>query len=114
MPSNIIYYTPSSGNGNPYSNDPGPFHDSDQITREFNGSVELIFGNLQDDELGYQVDSPSSRLQSLSAILSNGDPLTHSESAYSLAFDGNYREAGQRYKLASLMCAERYGSSDWR
>src|SRR5271154_5661424 len=114
MPSNIIYYTPSSGTGNPYSNDPGPFHDSDQITREFNGSVELIFGSLQDDELGYQVDSPSSRLQNPSAILSNGDPWTFSRSARNLAFDGNYREAGQKYKLASLMYAERYGLSDWR
>jgi hypothetical protein len=113
MPSNIIYYTPSNGNGNPDSNDPGPFHDSDQITREFNSSVERIFGNLQDDELGYQVDSPSSRLQSPSAILSNGDPRTLFISANNLAFDGNYREAGQRYKLLSLMLAERYGSSDW-
>jgi hypothetical protein len=113
MPSNIIYYTPSSGDRNPYSNDPGPFHDSDQITREFNSSVELIFGNLQDDELDYQLDSPSSRLQGPSAILSNGNPRTLAKSADNLAFDGNYREAGQRYKLASIMLAERYGSSDW-
>src|SRR5437763_9772139 len=113
MPSNIIYYTPSNSNGNPDSNDPGPFHDSDQIAREFNSSVELIFGNLQEDELGYRLDSPSSRLQSPSAILSNRDPRTLSRSADNLAFDGNYREAGQRYNLASLMYAERYGSSGW-
>jgi len=50
MPSHITYYTPSSDNGNPYSNDPSSFHDSGQITREFNGSVEHIFG-LQDDEV---------------------------------------------------------------
>ena len=31
-----------------------------------------------------------------------------------LAFDGNYREAGQRYRLASLVYAERHGSSDWK
>jgi len=76
------------------------------VLRALLGSVERIFGNLQDDELAYRVDSPSSRLQGPSAVLSNGDPWTLLKSARNLAFDGNYYEAGQKYKLASLMFAD--------
>jgi len=47
-------------------------------------------------------------------MLFNGDPLSHLKSACDLVFDGHYREVGQRYKLASLLYAERCGSSNWR
>jgi hypothetical protein len=92
MPSNIIYHTPSSGNRDRYSNNSPP-HNFDQITCEFNDSVEQIFDTTQD-----QVRSSTARLRGRNAIVTR----RHHDSARQLAFDGHYQQAAQMYKLSSL------------
>jgi hypothetical protein len=107
MPSNIIYRTPSNGNRNPYSDNPGSTSDADHTTREFNDSVELIFENIEAYEL---VDSALSHIEGPNARLSEKLFTLGS----SLAIDGNYRAAEQAYKLARLHYAALCGPNDWR
>lgn len=113
MPSNIIYYTPSSGNGDARSNKPSTVQSIRQATIEFNSSVEQIFGDSTNDGLGHRASSPSLSIRSSSVISFRGNPDNIYISAMNNIYDGDYRVAGQKCHLAALRYAEMYGSSSW-
>jgi hypothetical protein len=113
MPSNIIYRTPSSHNRIQYSDSSGPHRNSDHQIREFNDSVEWIFGNTEEYELGHQGDFPELRLSDPGARVSMGKYWNLYHSAIELTYDGKYRQAGQSYKLASLYLAKIHEPKRW-
>lgn len=80
---------------------------------EFNNSVGQIFSDGTNDSLSYQADSPSLSMRRSGAIPFYDTPSKLSTSARNNAYDGDYKVAGQKYHLAGLRYAEKYGSSNW-
>ena len=112
-PSNIIYYTPSNAGGTSRSNNCNSFQSTSPAIVEFNTSMGQVFNNGAIDGVINQANSPSIYTRSPSVTLQCQDPNIVSRSARNNTFDGNYGVAGQKYSLASLHYADKFGPKHW-
>jgi hypothetical protein len=83
------------------------------MTREFNGSVEEIFGNTSPHESVHQEELLSSHFQTSNGILSRQEASKLKDSAIDHIFSCEYRVAGQELELLGLYSAQKYGPSAW-